>query len=377
MTNDSGTIQAWERVPLIVAHMLPMALRMQQHHTKIAENLGLLAHTALTWLPERNEFHVYPQFAVSARAQDLYKVAMFDAFSPKTTFVAADTKPNWADEILIKRGALFPAVGKAWDFANNALGGSRPLSNALVSGLALSGLGYGGGMLLENLFPERYVERGKLRKTLAMAGALGGLGIGASNAYANARATGNPYWKGWFISNNTPVPTGEYKWPHPPLGTSRDPAAIEPAPQQSRPQTTMVANNGLPLDSGFKTANDAFPNISLPSIPVDAFNRVVWNDVQKGSDMYNSLHTPPALASATTGLVSGFGAMANSPIISPATVISGLASAGVGLATAHLAGRTLGALAGLTPEAQNKLQDMGMWAGMLHAVIPPVLGQLR
>lgn len=374
MSDDVDTLQDWERVPTLVANLLPVALRIQQHHVKTAENLGLLAHTALTWTPERNELRVYPAFDVADRVQDLYKVAMFEDLSPKTFFVSRAAQPNWACEVLIKKGALFPGVGKAWDFANTALGGSRPLSNALISGLALSGLGYGAGTLIENLFPERYVERGKLRKTLATAGALGGLGFGAANAYANARATNSPYWKGWITPNNTPV-----------HGVDDNMRSVFVPHRQPN---TMLAANDQNTFGNVKQAMES--GLQAPSIPVDAFNRVVWNDVRKGSNMTNpygtkdpwgtneqQMRTPPALASATTGIVSGIGAMAGSPIISPATVISGLASAGVGLATAHLAGRTLGALAGLTPEAQNKLQDMGMWAGMLHAVIPPVLSQLR
>lgn len=380
MSDDIDTLQDWERVPALVAALLPVALRMQKTHVKTAENLGLLSHTALTWVPDRNEFHVYPAFTVPERVQDMYKVAMFEEFSPKTFFVSPNAQPNWNAEILIKKGALFPAVGKAWDFANTALGGSRPLSNAIVSGLALSGLGYGAGALLENLFPERYVERGKLRKTLATAGALGGLGFGAANAYANARATNSPYWKGWITPNNAGVVVNR-KLPQPVLS----------APPRPR-QNTWPENDSMTVTASArdKSARQLESGLMAPSIPVDAFNRVVWNDVSSNSNMYNPygtkspwgsneqpMRTPPALASATTGIVSGIGAMAGSPIISPATVISGLASAGVGLATANIAGRTLGALAGLTPEAQNKLQDMGMWAGMLHAVIPPVLGQLR
>lgn len=376
MSEDFDTLQDWERVPLLVANLLPLAVRIQKEHVKTAEKLGLLSHTALTWLPTRNELHVYPAFEVPERTQDMYKVAMFDEFSPKTFFVSSRAEPNWACEILIKKGALFPAVGQAWDFANSALGGSRPLSNALVSGLALSGLGYGAGTLMEHLFPERYVERGRLRKTLATAGALGGLGLGAANAYANARATNSPYWKGWLIPNNAPVPLP---------GAPRQNGILS---SPRTPQTMFADNNQVMPET--KQARELESGLFAPSIPVDAFNRVVWNDVRPASNMNNPygtkspwgsneqpMHTPPALASATTGLVSGIGAMTNSPIISPATVVSGLASAGVGLATAHLAGRALGALAGLTPEAQNKLQDMGLWAGMLHAVVPPVLNQLR
>jgi hypothetical protein len=72
--------------------------------------------------------------------------------------------------------------------------------------------------------------------------------------------------------------------------------------------------------------------------------------------------------------MSGIAARSRSSIISPSTVINSLASAGVGLATANIAGRTIGALAGLTPGAQEKIQDAGLWAGMLHTVIPPLFG---
>jgi ABC-type Mn2+/Zn2+ transport system permease subunit len=85
-------------------------------------------------------------------------------------------------------------------------------------------------------------------------------------------------------------------------------------------------------------------------------------------------HTPPAYAAATTGLMTGLSAGTSSPIISPATVIRGIASAGVGLATANIAGRALSAMAGLTPEGQHKLQDMGLWGGMMHAIVPAMMG---
>jgi hypothetical protein len=337
---------------------LPTALKIRRTHEKVAADLGLLAHTVATWLPERNNIFVYAPFAVSETTESAYKVAMFADLSPKVYFVSPSAQPNWREEVLIKKGAMFPGVSNAWNFANNALGGSRPLSNALVSGLALSGLGYGAGTLVENLFPERYVERGKLRRTLAMTGALGGLGLGAANAYANARATNSPYWKGWLTPNDA------------------QPHGIPATPPSGQTKVGFAAGEF---------------GLYAPSIPVDAFNRVVWNDVRKGmtnqsnpygtkspwGDNSQPMHTPPQLAAATTGLVSGLGAANNSPVISPATVISGLASAGVGLATASVAGRMLGALAGLTPVAQNKLQDMGMWAGLLHAVVPPVLQQLR
>jgi hypothetical protein len=40
-----------------------------------------------------------------------------------------------------------------------------------------------------------------------------------------------------------------------------------------------------------------------------------------------------------------------------------------------VAGKALSALAGLTPEGQNKLQDMGLWGGMMHAIVPSIFGR--
>jgi hypothetical protein len=34
----------------------------------------------------------------------------------------------------------------------------------------------------------------------------------------------------------------------------------------------------------------------------------------------------------------------------------------------------LSALAGLTPAGQEKLQDMGLWGGMMHAIVPSMFG---
>ncbi len=73
-------------------------------------------------------------------------------------------KEDW---IRIKRadGAL-GFFNKPFEWGGKLTGGPSPLSNALVGSLLTGGLGYGTGWLLEHLFPERYVQRGKLPRTL-------------------------------------------------------------------------------------------------------------------------------------------------------------------------------------------------------------------
>jgi hypothetical protein len=210
--------------------------------------------------------------------------------------------------------------------------------------LAAGGLGYGVGALAEQLFPERYIQRGKLRRTLGSAGLLFGAGLGANNAYANARALKTNFFQGLLTPNTTPVKYSSD------IKTAFD---FRPTP-----------NPMVPGDSGLYS-----PTVSVPQ-----FNSAAWNDVQRGMAYGYQNHTPPQFAAATTGLMTGISTNNRSPIIRPIDVIYGIASAGVGLATANVAGRALSALAGLTPEGQNKLQDMGLWGGMMHAIVPQLFG---
>ena len=84
------------------------------------------------------------------------------------------------------------------------------------------------------------------------------------------------------------------------------------------------------------------------------------------------LHTPPQVAAATTAITSGVAQQLGSSLISVDSLVRGVAGAAGGLAAATLAGKAIGALAGLTPQAQDKLQDAGIFAGILTAVIPPL-----
>jgi hypothetical protein len=166
-------------------------------------------------------------------------------------------------------------------------------------------------------------------------------------AHTNARANDKSFWQGWTIPNAS-VP--KYKMPQ-----------------------IKVGNFGTPppwLDPTTAGASGLF----APSVDVRKMNEAIWRDTHKG--FYNGFdqHTPPAYAATAAGFMSGLSAGTQSPIISPATVVNGIASAGVGLATATVAGKALSAMAGLTPLAQEKIQDMGLWGGMMHAIVPAMMG---
>lgn len=336
-------INDWKRVPERVSALLPLAAQVKAAHITAAEAAGLLAVSAAIWRPETNSVSVLVASPLSEKAAEAYtKKFAYSAQTLDFKPMAAHT-PNHAADVPVSRGSLIPGTGAVWNTANSMLGGPNPLTNGIVASLLLGGLGYGAGTLAENLFPERYIERGHLRRTLGMLGALGGAGIGAGNAYANARAMGpgTSWLQGLVISNKTIPPYA-----------------------QEKQSFDFTPDPNFPSSSG----------LFAPKVPVPKFNDMVWHDVAKGMQNPYGIHTDPQIGAATTGLMSGIASQARSPIISPATVINGIASAGVGLATANLAGRALSALAGLTPEAQDKLQDMGLYGGMLHAIVPSIFG---
>lgn len=328
----------WKTVPDIVAELVPQACRLRYAYEKIAAHTGDLAGTLATWDTANNVLVLYRAGVATT------KVASVVDGRCCVLRNANSEPPDWQKEILIKT-AVIPFVSQTFNFGNKVLGGPTPLSNGIVSGLMLGGLGYGTGALVENLFPERYLERGKLRKNLALAGVLGGAGLGLSNAYATSQKMRQGFLKSLFTRNDTAVPL--------------------------LPGSEKV---------GFMYNNDAA--LFAPTVAVPQFNAAVWNNVQQDFPTNSGFNvpqaspfmsfTPPAYAAAATGLMSGISAAQRSPIIRPVDVIRGIASAGVGLATANVAGRALSAMAGLTPAGQQKLQDMGLWGGMMHAIIPAI-----
>lgn len=115
----------------------------------------------------------------------------------------------------------------------------------------------------------------------------------------------------------------------------------------------------------------------LPSIPVDSFNRAVWNDVTVGSSSFGSkdrfgtnnqpMKTPAPVAAAVSGIVSGASAAkGNVKHVSAWDIARTAAISGAkGWLGGLVLGKTLGALAGISPESQKKLQQIGVWGGIL------------
>jgi hypothetical protein len=204
---------------------------------------------------------------------------------------------------------------------NTSIAGPSPLAALLASGVLGAGVGYGVGSIAESVLPRRHFERGTLSRNAALLGA----GIAASPSLL------------WALTNYQADPQH--------AGTIRSLLSSWPHGQAVGLDKTAAIDQGL------------FASATLPTIPKDEFNRVVWQDNR----------TPLAIRAATSGLVDAAADVSNRDVLSPLDIARVTAT---GAVNGLIVGKTLGALAGLRPEAQNSLQQVGIWGSVLSAVVP-------
>lgn len=245
-----------------------------------------------------------------------------------------------ADYIQVKTASALGWLNAPYDWAGRLGGGPSPVSNGIVSALLGAGGGYALGKGLEAVLPEQYFDTRKLGKRLAVAGAAGGAALAIPQAAArlslNQKYDKNYHWLPSLFQ-----------------GIEQQPFAKNLAKQASL--------------SGWEGMNEP--------IPVDRFNRAIWNDTFNGQHSSNSTAAATTAAMAS-GLVTGIQQMyGNTPILTPRHFVTGLMAAGTDLITANVVGRTLGALGILTPAAQSKVQEMGLWGGMMRGVTQSIFGR--
>jgi hypothetical protein len=337
---NAHDLDAWRRVPDNVVRLIkvagPLALEL-----KAVESVGDPGDLAW-WDPPTGRIHV----------QSPYKQAAWRSVLVPGVVVMADP-PAGDTWVLIKRGAFLAPLARAQESIGHALGGPNPMTSALTGGLIGAGLGYGTGWAAEQLLPEEQFDRGRLRRNAALIGAgLGAVpGIATGLAQARIPEAGGSTEPGPF----------KYLNPHPWLSNYA----------YAKHALFEKAAGDFAADTGA---------MHLPSIPVDAFNRAVWNDVHAAPNIFGTkspwgtneqpLTTPPPVASFTSGIVAGAGAATGQRRVSPLQVAAtaGLA-AGKGYLGGLVLGKVVGALAGLKPEAQQQLQRTGMWAGLLTGAV--------
>lgn len=207
-------------------------------------------------------------------------------------------------------------------FSFDSQNGPRPAASALAGGLIGGGLGYGGGSLLEWLMPGTF-SRGSAKARGALIGSLLGAAPGAMGMALNVSNGGSAFGKAA--------------------------AAVS--------ETCKLILNDKPPELSKEAA------LIFKPINVDRFNSAIWNDPL----------TPPPVQAFTSGLVSGAGVIRNSEVVTPMDITRMAVGMGTGYASATLVGKTLGALAGLSSEAQKTIQQAGVWSGLLNNVMKPVV----
>lgn len=401
----TGELGLWKQVPELVKVRYKEAANVQRGIAKVLKHLPPLQpdYGQVFWNPDSKT--VWIVSGDGDTEQDIQRWHNALKALPGVMNVRSEAEygpygdPEW---VRVKKAAAMSWINKPYELAGKLTGGPSPLSNGLVSGLLGAGLGYGAGTLMESVVPEEYVDRGKLRGNLAMLGGAAGAGLhipqAVSNAAINQKATGQPHWRRSIFMGDKyqQMSPNELDWLKHFRGGQKQAAisddmfeSLQCLPLPNKLFLTATVNlvkEAMAYDSGLYGS----AGVPLRPVPVDAFNNAIWNDVHNGmnssqgniygtrspySDNSDTFHTPPVTAAAVTGLVSGIQQMYGNPsLLSPRHFISGLASAGVDLATAHVAGGVLGALGGLTPAAQKQLQSMGLWSGMIRGVTGSVLG---
>jgi hypothetical protein len=309
--------------------------------------------------------------AIPARVRDLY---IKHAGEAQDIFTGKREIPLIVTEVgpvVLYKEAGWPFVQAraAWDAPGKLIGGHVPVTSAVLGGALTAGAGYGTGWLLEKLFPEKYMKRGPLKRNLAIAGGLlGGLGAG----YLHGKPLMEDHGvKGLFMRGPIKARVADHP---PPIGTKRPDvwdAVLAQHPPGKTAEDTFLKRAAEKLqvefeeDELYKTAYENMAGTMLPRIPKDEFNQMVMRDP------YASM----AIRAGTVGLTEAASqSKGGVSLISPFDIGRVAVGMGSGLVSGMLVGKALGALAGLTPEAQKGLQRAGLMAGFLQNIVPRAFG---
>ena len=305
-------------------------------------------------------------------------------------------------------------------------GNASPLS-MMLAGSAITGLcGLGLGTLWDHtvgpvghaLAPEYFSKKPRMGKTLgilgALAGAIPGLGMGLqrSSMYGPLAGFDRPHNRTYSDMNPRALRNILKGW-----------TDVEKTDPGSFAKSLKLHNEWRKKYGSFvdpkmqKAAADYYSQMYMPFINVKEFTERIWDGVEKRAYdidpvlQYRALvgsldpandpqanrigpggmalnepgihvntfgtpknyaqanpYTPPATAALAAGLVHGASAArGGSNWVSPMDVGRIAIGAGSGLLSGIVAGKILGALAGLTPAAENNVKRIGIWAGGLNA----------
>lgn len=236
---------------------------------------------------------------------------------------------------------------------SDSVGGATPLASMLAGGALTAGLGYGAGWLAEKVAPGIF-QKGKTRKRLAIIGGLLGTLPGAISGGMGMASWDNPQ-----NPDRNSSSFNAFTSPHPLYGAGSSLTKASWALAQIQPEISEEMEKSSSMFDHYQGFT------ALEPIPVDAFNRLVMNDPFSNQ----------AMQSATMGLVGAANNVGGSSgFITPMDIARVGMGMGAGYVQASIGGRVLGALVGLTPQAQGYLQQAGVVAGALKAIIPGMFG---
>lgn len=250
------------------------------------------------------------------------------------------------------------ALSQAVGYKKGPIPGTpNALIGSLTGGLLGAGLGYGTGWLGEKVLPEKWRGNKRLRKTLAILGGLAGATPGIIGMYSNDRA-GRP-----FYQNAPPPGPGENltSVPKPQFAQRAQELGLDVADPDAFKQWDKKYYPG-----GYKASSmTGWEGMDWPEINVPDFARRVWEEPRLSNEEQ----------AATSGLVQGASAMkGGNRFVSPMDVGRIAAGMGSGYLSGALVGKVLGTLAGMPTKTQDRLRNVGLWAGVVKSVVPMVFG---
>lgn len=401
----------WQQVPVRVGEIIKVAKPIRRTLKTVIRNLPCQSgYGYVFYHPEDHKLHAVLGDSDDESTFNKWENSLKAIKGITSVVVADEYHPKDRDEwVMIKRSAPLGIVGGTQKLMGNLTGGASPMTNALAGALLTGGLGYGTGWLLEHMMPERFAQRGRLRKTLGALGAGAGTLPGMWQWSVNARRDpqggaakslfkpnnqvdyepqlGDEMDSYWKSTGNDVLPNASMKTSAERLADMQQWLDLPPCDVMFARAAEGLCKEALDPWQGQQGAGAA--GAGLQPVPMDAFNRAIWNDVRAGmtagknpfgtkawqGDNTQTLHTPPPIAAATTAINTGIQDMyGGRSALSPMHFVKGLATAGVDVATAHIVGKTLGVLGGLTPEAQKKIQDVGLWGGLLRGTVGSMMG---
>lgn len=245
-----------------------------------------------------------------------------------------------------------------------------PLAGTLGGALLGAGLGYSAGYLGETVLPSHWNDHGHLRRTLAMAGGIAGATPGLG-AMAMNRASGLPTNAQGTLG--MPSDTTDKYIPDSPTYNPEEPYVPRSAYSELYDKASAALAD-VELDPMMKEAlsQTGYEFLPLPPIPVDQLSQVLWHDPRVSGPL------GPQMSAATDGLIQAAyvarrereGDDQGTRLVYPTDVGRIAAGMGSGYLSGVLVGKVLGTLMGMPEETQERLKNVGMWAGAVQNIVP-------